>query len=80
MATAQAPQKGAARVLVRIVSCRVKLLDVDNLYGGAKPYVDALRYCGAIRDDSPGAIELRVEQEKVPSYHLEQTVIELYEL
>ena len=30
-----------------------RLLDYDNLVGGAKPLVDALQRCGLVWDDSP---------------------------
>ena len=80
LAAPQTPTASPERHLVRVTSRRVKLLDKDNLYGGAKPYVDTLRYCGAIREDSPDAIELQILQEKVPHYDLEETVIEVYRL
>jgi Holliday junction resolvase RusA-like endonuclease len=49
---------------VRITSYRKKLLDADNLTGGAKIHVDALKSLGMIYDDSPAWIELHVEQVK----------------
>lgn len=72
----RAQKEGPTRTIVRIMSYRVRLLDKDNLYGGAKPYVDALRYCGALEDDSPDAIDLEITQEKV-SQGNERTEIEI---
>lgn len=48
---------------VRIMSYRRRLLDKDNLIGGTKPIVDALKSCGFIWDDSPEWIELYVDQD-----------------
>lgn len=60
---AQGKTRYADRVLVRITSIRCGvLLDIDNLYGGVKFFVDSLRYCGAIPEDCPEAIELQVTQ------------------
>jgi hypothetical protein len=75
----QAPPRSATRCRVRILSRRVRLLDLDNLYGGVKPYCDALRYAQAIRDDSPDAIELEVVQERVVKGE-ECTIIEIIPL
>ena len=48
---------------VTIVRVGRKLLDRDNLYGGAKLLIDALKLCWLIRDDDPAHIDLTVEQE-----------------
>lgn len=50
---------------VKIVSHRSRLLDKDNLYGGAKATIDALKNHGLIKDDSPKWITLKITQEKV---------------
>lgn len=42
-----------------------KLLDVDNLAGGAKDFVDELRKFGLMVDDRPDLCELIFRQEKV---------------
>ena len=62
---------------VRIRSLRVRLLDLDNLYGGVKWWVDTLRYAGFIPDDDPNSIELEVSQEKVKNYKAEKTEMEV---
>lgn len=64
------------RFTVRIRSFRCKLLDPDNLIGGAKHFVDGLRYAGLIPDDSPDKITLEVTQEKVAKNE-ERTEIEI---
>lgn len=52
----------APRIVVRIKSCRTRLLDPDNLC--AKSIVDGLRYSGLIPGDRAQDIELAVCQEK----------------
>ena len=62
---------------VRIVSKRVRLCDPDNLVGGVKHLVDALRIAEIIPEDDPQAITLEVSQEKVSSYAKEETWVEV---
>jgi hypothetical protein len=62
---------------VRIVSKRVRLCDPDNLVGGVKHLVDALRIANIIPEDDPQAITLEVSQEKVSSYAQEETWVEV---
>lgn len=62
---------------VRIVSKRVRLCDPDNLVGGVKHLVDALRLAEIIPEDDPKAITLEVCQEKVSSYSKEETWVEV---
>jgi hypothetical protein len=57
--------QGCPRIEVRITRCGIKLLDKDNLYGGAKPICDALRYEKLIPEDDPESINLIVQQRKV---------------
>lgn len=66
-----------ARHRVRIVSRRVRLCDPDNLVGGVKHLLDALRIAEIIPEDNPKAITLEVSQEKVPSYNKEETWVEV---
>lgn len=69
-----------SRLLVCIESVRKhKLLDTDNLYGGAKFYCDFLRYCGAIPDDTEDQIELKVTQRKAKKGEEEKTIIEVWD-
>lgn len=53
------------RVNVTIISDRVRLLDVENLYGGAKPIRDALEANGWLWNDSPKWGELSITQRRV---------------
>lgn len=70
----------SSRLLVCIESVRKnRLLDTDNLYGGAKFYCDFLRYCGAIPDDTEDQIELKVTQRKTKKGEEEKTIIEVWD-
>jgi hypothetical protein len=74
------PAQGKAKdapCLVRIVSHRRRLLDIDNLTGGAKYFCDGLRYAGLIPGDRPDQITLEVSQRKVKSKAEERTEIEI---
>tara|TARA_Y100001938_G_scaffold8119_1_gene9959 strand:- start:376 stop:561 length:186 start_codon:yes stop_codon:yes gene_type:complete len=59
------------------VSRRVRLCDADNLVGGVKHLVDALRIAEIIPEDDTQAIRLEVTQEKVSSYKKEETWVEV---
>jgi len=70
-------QRSGPRHHVRIKSHRVRLLDIDNLYGGAKHLIDSLRLSGIIPDDDPTSITLEVTQEKIKGYANEKTEVEV---
>lgn len=57
-------ERSASLITVRITRYGSKLLDPDNLCGGVKPLLDAIRYERLIPDDSPDQIELIVRQKK----------------
>ena len=57
--------QGTPRTSLRITRRAGRLLDADNLAGGCKPLIDALRYAGIIQDDDPETIEITFRQEKV---------------
>ncbi len=63
---------------IRITSRRIRLIDPDNLV--PKYFIDALRYAGAIHDDSASRIRLQVQQEKPQKGQPEETIIELWKL
>jgi hypothetical protein len=63
------------RLSVKIVSYRTRLIDPDNLAGGCKFFIDALRYLSVIPDDTAKHIELTVSQVKVHHYIDEYTEI-----
>ena len=65
------------RYRVRIRSNRVRQLDLDNLFGGVKYFVDSFRYAEIIPDDDPESITLQVSQEKVKGYKNETTEMEV---
>jgi Holliday junction resolvase RusA-like endonuclease len=60
-------EKAGSAKRVKVCICRkgTRLLDLDNLAGGTKALLDALRYEGVIQDDDPGSIDFEVRQEKV---------------
>lgn len=61
---------------VEIMSIRKKLCDkMDNLAGGAKPWMDALRYAHVLEDDDPNHVEGSIDQRKVRPGELEGTEI-----
>lgn len=68
-------ERGSKCIKVRVTSFRCRLLDIDNLAGGSKFLIDALRYQGFIRDDSPDAIELSFAQFKVRKRSQEETIV-----
>lgn len=51
---------------VDIIRFGSRELDHDNLVGGCKPLVDALKRCGLIVDDSPRHVRINYEQRKSP--------------
>lgn len=67
----------AIRPVLRITSFRCRPLDKDNLYRGAKPLLDGLRYAGLISGDSEAEIDYEAVQQKVAHRCDEKTVIEL---
>jgi hypothetical protein len=66
------------RVLICVTSCRLKLLDPDNLC--PKYFIDSLRYAGIIHDDDADSIELSLKQERVATPEEERTEIAVYPL
>lgn len=59
----QAEHRPVCCDLLRVVPSRRQLLDHDNLWGGAKKVVDAMKELGWIVDDSPTWLTLQVDQE-----------------
>ena len=70
----------AGRIAVRVCSFRLRLLDPDNLYGGAKYFIDGLRHAKLIPDDRPQDITLQVVQVKVAKKADCKTIIKLIQL
>ena len=55
---------GSRKVGILIVSYRSRELDHDNLSGGAKPVIDALRYAGYLNDDDQDSVKVYYRQAK----------------
>lgn len=75
LAAPQGEKGDSPRFAVLVISCRRKLLDPDNLVGGAKYFIDGLRYAGIIPEDRPEDIDLAVRQQKVKTKIEERTEI-----
>jgi len=73
----QREAQGTECPVVRFTLRRVQLLDVDAKYASIKDLLDGLRHAGLIRGDKEGEVDLKVEQERVDSYTLEETLIEI---
>lgn len=67
--------KDTGRVLVRVTSFRVRLLDEDNLC--EKYHVDCLRYAGIISGDDPSQAKIETGQVRVKSKTEERVLIEV---
>lgn len=75
LAAKEGKDSDTKRLHVRVVSYRRRLCDADNLC--AKYFIDCLRYCEAIKDDSAKYITLEVGQQKVDTASEERTEIEI---
>lgn len=51
--------------------------DPDNIGGGCKALLDAIKKLGLIPDDSPDYIELEIKQRRVDHVSQEKTLIEI---
>ena len=71
----EAPRAGRPGVVFTLH--RVRLLDTDAKHGSCKDLLDGLAYAGLIPGDREDQITLDVRQEKVASFKVEQTVIEI---
>ena len=69
----KAPDPGCCSI--RVTSYRCRLLDPDNLC--PKYFIDALRYCGVIPDDTAKDVTVATGQEKVATAAEEGTEIVL---
>lgn len=70
------PPAASERMRLRITSYRKNLLDQDNLAGGCKPLIDAIKDLKLLVDDGPEWVEVEFEQVKIKD-HLEHTMIEI---
>ena len=71
----QRKAEDSRRCILSYTSYRCRLLDEDNWC--TKYFTDALRYCGALPDDTPDKVTIQTRQEKVAHRSEERTVIEI---
>ena len=67
----------AKRVEVRITRRSIKLLDADNLAGGCKHLIDAMRKEKLIVNDDPETIDLIFKQERVKTKKEQGMIVEI---
>jgi hypothetical protein len=60
------PEKMRVQITVHSHGARVRRLDPDNLWGGCKPLIDAMRDVGLIKNDSPKWLDLGVAECREP--------------
>jgi len=70
------PLTGQGQRMVKIISYRKRTLDFDNLAGGAKQLLDAMKHAGLLVDDSP-AFALVTYQQQLCGGLKPHTVIEV---
>ncbi len=75
LGTIPVQEKTGARICIRVLSIRRRLLDTDNLC--EKFFIDQLRYHGFITDDNPGLVTIETSQRKAISGEEERTEIVL---
>lgn len=68
---------GTGRPLVCFILRRVRLLDTDAKWGSIKDLLDGLAIARLIPGDREGQIRLHVEQEAVPHFKEEETLIRI---
>jgi hypothetical protein len=71
LAAQEREKTNSRRISVRVESIRKRLIDPDNLC--AKWFVDCLRYCGVLRDDTASDIEFTITQRKAKKGEQERT-------
>lgn len=72
------PCPRSPRIRLLITRYGSRLLDADNLAGGCKPLIDAVRRSGLISDDDPKSVELVFAQYQCKRGD-ERTEVEVYE-
>lgn len=71
----QVKAQNPKRILVRVTSVRVRLLDEDNL--AEKYVIDCCRYAGLIPSDAPATTKIEVAQRKCEAGEEEHIVIDI---
>ena len=64
-----------AKLILSIDRRASRLLDIDNLSGGCKPLIDALRYSRLIPDDDPESVKIEITQTKVAPGEAQGTIV-----
>jgi Holliday junction resolvase RusA-like endonuclease len=65
------------RMRVHLTICRRRRFDPDNVHGGIKILLDAMRDLALIKNDSPKWLDLKVDQKLEPDKALERTEVEI---
>lgn len=65
------------RINLVITNFTISTMDRDNLYGSAKPIIDALRDVGLIKDDTEEYLNLEVKQEVVEKKERQRVEMEI---
>lgn len=71
--------KAKGKMNLQITSFRKKKLDYDNLVGGCKGLIDAIKRLGGILNDSPDLVTLKIDQEKIRKPDKQRTEIKISE-
>ena len=58
------PPRARGKVKLKITSLRPGILDHDNLVGGCKGIIDAMKRLGMLIDDTPSFVEVEYQQRK----------------
>jgi len=73
----QGKAKGYERAHVCFTAFTVRPRDADNLGGGSKALLDAIKHLHLIPDDDPYSIEFEVRQRHVDHFNEEKTLVEI---
>jgi hypothetical protein len=71
----QGTQEDSPRYSIRIIACRKRLIDPDNLCG--KFFIDALRYAGVILEDTASVMDYSISQQKTQPGQEEYAIINI---
>lgn len=70
-------EAGYERTHLCITAFTVRPRDQDNLAGGCKALIDAVKVLHLITNDDPYSIELEIKQRHVDHFNQEKTLIEI---
>ena len=75
--SSQRKEKSYQRARVSFTAFTVRPRDPDNLGGGSKALLDAIKHLRLIPDDDPYSIEFEVKQRHVDHFNQEKTLVEI---